>query len=188
MRFTMRGVAVVALLGVFAAFVGAEDRKEGRKDKEVIDDATFVMKAGSSNLAEIKASELAQKEATSGDIREFSAMLVKDHSNAQSALKRAAKSAGVTVPSELLPEHKKGGEMLAKHQGEKDFDTAFIKHMVESHTKSVELYESASASVKNDELKKYIEKTLPVVKEHLATAKKLAKVTNTKDGGKEKSR
>jgi putative membrane protein len=172
MSFTMRGVAGAALLGLLAAFAGAEDSEQ--KGKESIDDATFVKMAASGNMAEIKAGEMAQKENVGKAVSDFAARMVKDHSKAQNELTDAAKSAKAELPREMTPMHKKMGEMLAEHKGKKDFEAAYTKMMVESHTKSAELYEKASSSVKDENLRKYAEKTLPVVREHLKEAKKLA--------------
>jgi len=156
-----------------------KDTKDARTDKDTIDDATFVKKAASGNMAEISAARIGSKEATSSEVRRFAQQLQKDHETAQSELKQAAKSARLDMPGEMLAEHKKGAEMLTKHKSEKGFDSAFLKHMVESHTKSVELYQQAGKSVKDENLRKYIDKTLPVVQDHLKMAKKLA--DNSKD-------
>jgi len=186
MRFTMRGVAGAALLGLLAAFAGAEDKKEDKdkgKDKDTIDAATFVKKAASINMAEMKAGELAQKESSNKDVQNFGAHLVKDHATAQNDLSDAARSVKVDMPKDLLPEQQKAADKLAEHKGKKDFDAVFAKEMVKGHSDAIELYEKASKSVKDTALSRYIEKTLPVVREHLETAKKLEKSVG---GGKDK--
>jgi len=184
MRFTMRGVAGAALLGLLAAFAAGEDKKEDKgKGKDSVDAATFVKMAASANMAEMKAGELAQKESSNKDVQHFGAHLVKDHANAQNQLADAAKSAKIDMPKDMAEEHKKAGEKLAEHKGKKDFDAVFASEMVKGHTEAVDLYERASKSVKEEALHKYIDKTLPVVREHLEMARKLEKSVG---GGKDK--
>jgi putative membrane protein len=45
--------------------------------------------------------------------------------------------------------------------------------MVGSHTKGVDLFTRASKELKNEQLRRFAEKTLPTLKEHLDIAKRL---------------
>lgn len=75
------------------------------------------------------------------------------------------------LPDKSLPEHEKALKHLQSDV--KSFDREYIKHMVDGHTKSVELFTRASKECKNEQLRAFAEKTLPTIKEHLEKAKKL---------------
>ena len=54
------------------------------------------------------------------------------------------------------------------------FDKAYIKDMVLDHKKDIAEFEKAEKQVKNADLKSFIEKTVPVMKEHLEMVEKMA--------------
>ena len=60
---------------------------------------------------------------------------------------------------------KTGEPHLEKLSGSK-FDAAYIKVMVSDHDKTVSAFEDASSKVKNRDLKAFIDKTLPVLRQH----------------------
>jgi putative membrane protein len=53
------------------------------------------------------------------------------------------------------------------------FDAAYVKEMVKDHKDTVAEFESAQNTVKNEDLKKFISDTLPVIKEHFEMAEKM---------------
>jgi len=180
MSRTLQGLAVACAVGLLAAGVWADDKD--RKDKpHALDDATFVKKAASDNMHEVKMGELGAKRATATEVKEFAQKMVKDHSKSLDDLKKAAKAAKFDVPAKMSKEHEDHVAHLDKHDG-KDFDAVFVSHMVRDHEKAVTLFEQASKDLKNDELRRYAEKTLPVIREHLKMARKL-----NEKYGKEKS-
>ena len=54
-----------------------------------------------------------------------------------------------------------------------DFDRAFVSHMVAGHEKAIRMFEAASASLQDADLKEYADNTLPVLREHLRMAQDL---------------
>jgi putative membrane protein len=69
----------------------------------------------------------------------------------------------------------------------KPFEDAFTTHMFQSHTKSVAKFEKASSDLEDAELKQFVESTLPVLKEHLAMAQRLAPPDATRLNVKERT-
>ncbi len=63
-------------------------------------------------------------------------------------------------------------------------NTAYVKEMVKDHEKDIAEFEKASGEVKDADLKKFIDDTLPVMKRHLEMVKKLE---GTKDRTSERS-
>jgi len=64
-----------------------------------------------------------------------------------------------------------------------EFDRAFINHMVMGHEKAISKFETASENLQDADLKKYAQKTLPVLREHLRMAQKLQSKLGWADSG-----
>jgi len=80
---------------------------------------------------------------------------------------------GARTPGEWKAHYQQIYDRLAGLSG-KQFEDAFTTHMFQSHTKSVAKFEKASTDLEAGELKQFVESTLPVLKEHLAMAQRLA--------------
>jgi len=91
---------------------------------------------------------------------------VTDHTKANTELMALATSKGLTLPDKLDAANQAKADKLSKLEGEA-FDKAYIAEMVAAHKKAVSLFEGASKSLKDDELKGFAEKTLPTLKMHL---------------------
>lgn len=63
-----------------------------------------------------------------------------------------------------------------------DFDRAFANHMVMGHEKAIRTFEDASANLTDANLKKYADKTLPTLREHLQLAQDLQSKLGTDSG------
>jgi putative membrane protein len=164
----MRTWTTLAAVGCFVVFGGrasADDREKPFSDNE------FIMKAASSGMTEVALAKIAEAKATNPDVKRFAQRLVTDHTKANEELARIVKEMKGKLPEKPSPEHEK---ILKHFQGEvKNLDREYIKHMVDSHTKSVELFTKASKECKNDQLRAFAERTLPTIKEHLEMATKL---------------
>jgi putative membrane protein len=151
---------------------GAEERT--RESGKALTDNEFVMKAASSGMAEVAIGKVGQEKAKDAEVKKFADRVVTDHTKANEQLIRIAKDAGITVPDKPDAMHEEKVKKFQSASGG-DFDKDFIHHMVESHTKGVELFTKASKELKNEQLRSFAEKTLPTLKEHLEIAKRLHK-------------
>jgi len=146
-------------------------RTEGEERTKALTDNEFVMKAASSGMAEVAIGKMGQEKAKNADVKKFADRVVTDHTKANEELTRIAKDAGISVPDKPDSAHEE--KVKHFHDGAKDFDKEFVHHMVESHTKGVDLFTKASKELKNEKLRSFAEKTLPTLKEHLSMAKQL---------------
>lgn len=137
-------------------------------------DTAFVQQAAKGGIAEVELSQLATTSATTPEVREFAQKMVDDHSANNRELAAAASKLGISVPKETDQEHMRLHQKLSGIRGA-GFDKAYIDAMCDDHQKMVDLLQSSSKSVTAPELRAYIDKTLPVVREHLAMAQKLRK-------------
>ena len=86
---------------------------------------------------------------------------------------KIANARGVELPAAPKRSLRKEIEKLGKKNGD-EFDRDFVRQVgVKAHEKDIKMFEHASKDVKDPELKAFVDKTLPVLREHLAAAEKL---------------
>jgi putative membrane protein len=134
----------------------------------------FVTEAAAGGMFEVQVSKLAADKASDPAVKTFAAMLVTDHANANDELKAFASAHGVTLPTSLPKDLQAQVDRLQKASG-KDFDKQYAQIVgVRDHREDIARFEKASSAAKNPELKAWVDKTLPTLKEHLAAAQKLS--------------
>lgn len=143
-------------------------------DEKAFNEADFVKKAASSSLMEIELGKMASERAQNQGVKDFGAMMVKDHTKATEELKEAAKSGGAQVPEKMTEEHQKHVAKFKDLKGEQ-FDREYMALMVTSHEKGVAMFTSASKMATTPAIKNFATKTLPTLQAHLDHAKKLQK-------------
>jgi putative membrane protein len=166
MSWSIRLLAVTAL-----ALVVSTGRSDD--DTKPFDDADFVKAMANCNLTEVDLGKIANERGRNEDVKKYGKKMTEDHQKALDDLKTAAKSAGVTVPEKIDDaEHQKVLDKFKDYKGE-NFDRDYIKQMVEGHEKAVKKITRATKEAKNQQIKDYATKVLPVVQGHLDEAKKL---------------
>jgi putative membrane protein len=148
----------------------AETRKD---DKLARGDRKFIEEAAEHGMAELQIAQLAASKATNPDVKALATTLVNDHTNANNELVQLANSKNVELPAAPPRGKRKEIESMAKLTGH-DFDRRFVREVgIKDHEKDIKKFEKASENVKDPELKVWIDKTLPKLREHLAQAQKL---------------
>jgi len=134
----------------------------------------FAMKAAQGGMAEVSGGTMAASKGTSGDVKNFGNQMVSDHGKANDELKTLATNKGISLPADTDDEHKKVADELSKKSGSA-FDKAYMKDMVEDHEKDVAEFKKAQSTVKDPDLKAWVDKTLPVIEGHLKMAQDINK-------------
>lgn len=148
----------------------AETRKDDQLSKA---DRKFIQKAAEGGMYEVQVAQLAASKATDANVKSFADTLVKDHQAANNELVQMANAKKVELPAAPPRAMRRDVEKLAKHTG-KDFDERFVREVgIKDHEKDIKMFEKGSGSVKDAQLKAWIDKTLPHLREHLAMAQKL---------------
>jgi putative membrane protein len=129
----------------------------------------FMTKAASGGMMEVQLGQLAQQQAQSQRVKDFGAMMVRDHGKANDELKSLASAKNVTLSDSLTAEHKRHVASLQNKKGA-SFDKAYMSMMVQDHQKDVQEFEKASNSLSDGEVKAFATRTLPVLKAHLDSA------------------
>lgn len=134
----------------------------------------FVTDAANGGLMEVQLGKLVAQKANSPQVKEFGSLMVKDHSDANQKLKDAVKTLQINLPSTVDKNHKDMIDKLSTKTG-KEFDKEYMDMMVKDHKKDVSEFETAQKNVTDPSLKSWIDKTLPVLRQHLAKAENVQK-------------
>jgi len=159
--------AAVALSTTFAAETKTSDKANSQ-------DTAFIKNAADGGMTEVELGKVAEKNAQRDDVKKFGEQMVSDHGKANDDLKSVASNLGVTVPDQVSPKHKSTIDMMSKKTGGA-FDSAYINAMVSDHEKDIAEFEKARNQVSNEDLKRFIDETLPVMKHHLEMVKEMKK-------------
>jgi len=134
----------------------------------------FMTKVADVGMTEVKLGQMAQDKAMNQRVKDFGAMMVKDHTAAGDELKSLAQQKNVTLPATVSNDHQKKIDDLNKKSG-KDFDKAYIDAMVDGHQSTVNDFEKASKNTKDADVKAWVDKTLPTLRMHLDSARAVKK-------------
>jgi putative membrane protein len=143
-----------------------------------LDDATIVAIFDAANTADIETGQLAVERGNSKDVRDFGAMLVRDHKMVRQEGRDLATRLGVTPtpPADQASAraHADAMSTLRSKQGA-DFDRAFLEHEVRFHQGVLDAVETTLLpSIKNADVKALVVKVAPAFRAHMMGAEKLA--------------
>jgi putative membrane protein len=146
-------------------------------------DAKFLKKAAEGSRAEAALGKLAAERGNSDTVKKFGERMATDHGKAADELAKLAQDKGVTLPSDLDAKHKRLHDRLAKLSGA-NFDREYMREMVRDHDADVKEFEREAKSAKDPDVKAWVGRTLPTLKEHQQQARE---VNASVGGGKTKS-
>ena len=161
----------LALYGML--LLSSTSRAENKKSLISDDESTFIQNAAISSHAETDLAELAVKKATDPSVKAFAETLVTDHKALNQEFKHLAAAQHVALSEEITPAQTTTLQNLERATGA-EFDKAFLTSVVVSHQSHLSSYEQASKDINDAELKALVDKTIPVLKAHHATAVALA--------------
>jgi putative membrane protein len=139
------------------------------------DDATFVVNTADAGMTEVQLGQLAQQKGMAKDVKDYGAMMEKDHTAAGDKLKALAASKNITLPTAISPDMQKNIDDLQKKSG-KDFDKAYISMMVDDHKKVISSFEDESKKGTDSDIRAFADSTLHTLRHHLQEAEKCKKM------------
>ncbi|PWG82038.1 DUF4142 domain-containing protein [Pararcticibacter amylolyticus] len=151
-----------------------EQASQVNEQKDSVDNGVsdFMVKAAAGGMAEVELGKLAQENGVSQRVKDYGAMMVKDHTKANDELKALASAKNITLPATLDDQHQKHFEEMKKMKGA-DFDKHYMDMMVNDHVETINLFDDAAKNETDAEIKAFAAKTAPVLKIHLDSAKKI---------------
>jgi len=157
-----RLVATLVLVFPFAAF-GADSSP----------DSAFYKNAAEGGLSEVELGNLAQKKSNNESVKDFGAMMVKDHTAANNKLEDVAASKNISLPTSASV-----GQMATKAKLEvlsgDTFDKSYIKGMIKDHEEAIAMFKKEAASGQDADAKAFAVATLPTLRAHLKKIKGIA--------------
>lgn len=159
-------IAMFAIVLLVALGISLAKGEPSSSDKD------FVKDAASGGLMEVELGQLALERAGSQDVKSFADRLVRDHTKANEELMQVAKSENMTVPQQMAEKHQEMIRKLSRLNG-KDFDRAYIEHMVKDHKEDIAKFSDQAKKDGNPELRSFASNTLPKLEEHLTIAKSI---------------
>ena len=132
-------------------------------------DREFIMKAAMSGRMEVDGGNLAQSNAAHERVKAFGAMMVRDHSQANTELMSIAQAHSYMAPDSVDKTMAGHMKQMQTMQG-KAFDKHYMGMMVTGHDKDIALFEKAANSAEAADIKAFAAKTLPILKMHKDSA------------------
>lgn len=136
-------------------------------------DASFYKHVAEGGIAEVDAGNLATQKATDPKVKDFAAMMVKDHTAANDKLKALADSKGIKLPTSASVSQMATQAKLKVLSGE-TFDESYIKGQVKAHQQTVALLKKEIAAGQDSDAKSFAQSILPTVRSHLKAANAIA--------------
>ena len=144
-----------------------------------LDDATIVAIFDAANTVDIETGRLAAERGHSQEVRDFGAMLVRDHQAVRQMGRDLAAKLGVTptppADDASAAAHAEAMAELRSKRGA-DFDHAFLRHEVAFHKSVIDAVTTTLLpAIQNAELKALVEKVAPAFQAHMLAADNLDK-------------
>lgn len=171
-----RGLILSAALIVALSARAQESQTHKSKDhaERSGDAASCIKHAAQMNMATIKFGQLGADKAQNADLKQFSALIQRDHQKAQEKLANIAKAHHVELPTAL---DDKCQEELTRLQGlsGSEFDKEFAKGAVQGHAMGIAHLKESSSQLKEGDLAQYTQDMLAQLKRHQQMGREVAK-------------
>jgi putative membrane protein len=136
-------------------------------------DESFYKAAAEGGMAEVELGNLAQQKSSNQSVKDFGAMMVKDHSAANDKLKAVAQTKGISLPTSPS-----AGQMATKAKLEvlsgNTFDKSYVKGMIKDHEEDIAEFKKEAASGQDPDAEAFAAATLPTLQAHLKKIKSIA--------------
>ena len=129
-------------------------------------DESFYKHAAEGGIFEVDAGKLAQDKGSSQQVKDFGAMMVKDHSAANEKLQTLATTKGIDLPTSASVSQMATKAKLDVLSGD-TFDKSYIKSQVKAHRATIALFRKEIATGQDAAAKTFATATLPTLRAHL---------------------
>jgi putative membrane protein len=146
--------------------ITAESKSGVKSDSSALapEETEFIQKAAVGGMMEVELGNLTTQKTKSPKILAFAKRMIADHTKANNELKAVAEGVGVKLPG-ALPAAEQSHLADMRQMQANEYDQNYMAMMVQDHAKTLDLFNGA-AKFKNQQLKDFASKTLPVLQEH----------------------
>jgi putative membrane protein len=149
----------------------AMEQEQEQTAGATMDPQAFANQMAGSDLYEIEAGKLAQEMGKNQSIKDFGAMMVKDHTNSSAELKQAAGAANPPVAVNSRMNEKHESDLKALRDAGENFDSVYKRQQIAAHEQAVQLLRAQAAG--QGPFAAFAGKTAPIVEGHLERARQL---------------
>lgn len=153
-----------------------QHKREAMKDTAT--STAFAATAAQDGMVEVGLAGLALRKSRNDQVQQLAQKMALDYAQANGGLDSIVKCEGLFLPTELDAKH----DVLVKSfdaKSGREFDKAYLKHIVENSSEAVALFESASKSDDPD-VAAFAQKGLSMLREHQLLADNLRAVLDAK--------
>lgn len=146
-------------------------------DSGGMSDANIMAAEMGGDSAEVAVVKSVQSRLSAGPVRDYAALLVKDHSKSLSDARTLAGTLAITpVPPAGDTTAVATDHLVKRFAGMSGhtLDTAFVNHEVEDHQHDIAEAHRMSSAAKNPQVKSLVDNSLPELQKHLDRAQALA--------------
>lgn len=137
------------------------------------DASDFAVAAANGGMMEVQLGKVAQEKGVSQRVKDFGAMMVKDHSEANDKLKTIASTLNITLPDSVSDDTKKEIDKLKMKKG-REFDKAYVDMMLDDHKKDIADFRKCADNCSDSSIKAFASNTLPTLEKHLDSVQSIA--------------
>jgi putative membrane protein len=137
-------------------------------------DAAFVREAVEDNLLEVRLGDLAQRKATNPTVKQLAQHLATDHQKLHDQWTDVATKHGLKVAAGLGPRHEAKLDRVQK-AASKAFDREYVATVIGHHMDVVDYLKNEGESARSEPVRKLVGYELPILQDHLLSAKQAGK-------------
>jgi len=137
-------------------------------------DEHFYHSLAEAGIAEVQLGKLAQEKGADQAVKDFGAMMVKDHTAANDKLQSIASSKKITLPTSASVAQMATEAKFKLLSGE-TFDKSYVKSQVSAHRKTIALFQKEASSGRDSDAKAFASATLSTLRSHLKAITSIAK-------------
>jgi putative membrane protein len=180
----MRKIAAATVVLVVTSSLGFGRYSASAPSRAALDDATIVAIFDGANTADIETGNLGAERGSTKEVRDFGAMLARDHKAVRTLGRDLATKLGVTptppANDQSAVDHAAVVKRLSALRGSA-FDHAFLQHEVAFHKGVIDAMNTTlMPAIQNAELKALVVKVAPAFQAHMQAAENLDKQLGTK--------
>lgn len=140
-------------------------------------EAQFVQIAANADAFEIQASQLAADRAARQPVKEYAAMMVRDHTATTNELTTLAPTLGLSAPTPLLDADTQAKLDRLRSLSGAEFEDAYLDQQVAAHENAVQAFQAYANTGTAGPLRDWASATLPKLQTHLAAVQALENAT-----------
>jgi putative membrane protein len=137
-------------------------------------DADFLVNAASEEMLTVQLGQVAQANSRNQQVKNFRAMMVRDHGESGEKLKKLAAVKNVALPGAIANDQQKEKEKLQEKKGN-EFDIAYINRMVNEYKRDIRDFRKEIEYAVDTDIRAFVSSHLIMLHRHPDAAKQLQK-------------